>query len=343
MSKVVKNLYVLATFFILIGFLAGQEQEKSKYAFPDYKTMRARVVELYNQKNFREAVNVLSWAWDRFPDQLLSNAYNLAAMHGELKEYDKGVQALNAALDRGVFFGLWQFFADFWATYKEQPEFQAFLERNKGIVAEAQKKAVLKVEVDVPEGYDKTKAYPLFIALHGGGENIAEFKPLWTSPVLKKDFLVAYVQSTQVATMTGFHWQDAALTGRDLTEAFARVKAEYPVDLKNVFIGGFSSGGYGSLVALLNDVLPARGFIILCPPVPEAEFESKVPGLKARGVRGTFLTTERDNRLAEQKRWQEIFTKAGLDVEFAVAPATGHWYPDDFAARVDAALRRMSK
>lgn len=343
MSKGVKNLYVLAIFFILIGFLAGQEQEKNAYAFPDYKTMRARVGELYDQKNFQEAVNVLRWGWDRFPDQVVSNAFNLAAVYGQLKEYDKGIQALQAALDRGVFFGLWQFFSDYWAPYKERLAFLEFLERNKAIVAEAQKKAVLKVEVAVPEGYDKSKSYPLFIALHGGGENLAEFKPNWTSPVLRKDFLIAYVQSTQVASMTGFHWQDAALTGRDLAEAFNRIKAEYPVDMKKIIIGGFSSGGYGSLVALLNDVLPARGFIILCPPVPEAEFESKVAGLKARGIRGAFLTTEQDNRLADQKRWQEIFTKAGLDVEFSVAPNTGHWYPNDFAAKVDAALQRMSK
>ena len=55
----------------------------------------------------------------------------------------------------------------------------------------------VKIEAVTPSGYDPAKKYPLFIALHGGGE-----------------FITAYVQSTQVASMTGFHWQDAAVTNK---------------------------------------------------------------------------------------------------------------------------------
>jgi predicted esterase len=343
MKKIAIVFRIVALMLVLIGPLAGQGQERKVYGFADYQAMRQRVIELYNQKDFAEALNVLRWAWEAYPEKSVANAFNLALVHGQLGEFAQGVQALQAALDKGQFFGLWQFTAAIWAPYQERPEFQAFLERNKGLAAQAQKKAVLQVDVSLPEGYDKSRPYPLFIALHGGGENLAEFKPQWTSPRLRREFLVAYVQSTQVASMTGFHWQDAAATARDLAEALARVRSAHLLDEKKIFVGGFSSGGYGSLVALLDDVLPARGFVILCPPVPEPAFEAKVPGLKARGIRGAFMTTERDQRLDEQKRWHGIFVQAGLDVEFSVAPDTGHWYPDDFAARLDAALERMLK
>lgn len=341
MSKTVKNLSAATVLFILAGFLAGQDKGKPAYSFSSYDEMRKRVGELYQEKNYREAADILLWGWEKFPDRARPNAYNLALMYGPLNELDKGVHALQAALDRGGFYSLWDFSYDVWAPYRERADFKEFLARNQTKIDEAQKSAQLKIEIETPESFDRTKAYPLFIALHGGGENIAEFKPNWTSPGLRKGFLVAYIQSTQVATMTGFHWQDAAVTERDLNEAYAKIKKDYRVDESKVLLGGFSSGGYGSLVALLDNALPARGFVVLCPPVPENATEDKVQGMKARGIKGTFLTTEMDRRLAEQTKLCEALKKAGLDIDFIVFPNVGHWYPDDLPVRIDAALLRI--
>jgi len=342
-SKTVKNLSAGSLLFILAGFAAGQDKGKPAYSFSSYDEMRTRVVALYQEKKYQEAADILLWGWEKFPDRARANAYNLALMYGYLSELDKGVRMLGAALDRGGFYGLWEFEADPWAPYRETAGFKEFLARNKARIEEAQKAARLKVEVETPEGFGRTKAYPLFIALHGGGENLAEFKPRWTSPGLRKRFLVAYVQSTQVASMTGFHWQDAAVTKRDLAEAYAQIKKDYPVDEANVILGGFSSGGYGSLVALLDNALPARGFVVLCPPVPEILTEDKIRSMKARGIKGTFLTTEMDGRLAEQTKMCDALKKGGLDVDFIVFPNVGHWYPDDLGARIDAALERLLK
>jgi acetyl esterase/lipase len=324
---------------ILLGLLTGtaaRGQEKNEFA--DYKDMRAYLGELFEQKNYAEAAALLESVLDRFPGNVVANTFNLAAARLYLGQNDKAVDALEDGLRRGIFYGLWDFIAEFWNPVRETPRFQAFLKANQARVEEASRKAVLLTDVVTPEGYDPARKYPLFIALHGGGETMAELKPLWISPRLRSEFITLYVQSTQVASMTGFHWQDAVLTRRDVEAAYKKVLSEYPVDTGRVLIGGFSSGGYGSMVAAFADPFPIRGFVALCPAVPESLRDEDILAAKSRGLRGTLLTTELDHRVEAQRALAERMAKLGLAVEFHQTPNIGHWFPDDFAARLDKAI-----
>ncbi len=334
-----KRLVVLGILLCsLVGTSAAGQEKK---VFADYKEMRAHLGDLFEQKKYAEAAALLESVLDRFPDNLVANTFNLAAARVNLGENDKAVEALEEGLRRGVFYGLWDFFATFWDPLRETPRFQAFLKANQARVDEAQSKAVMLTDVVTPEGYDPSRKYPVFIALHGGGESIAEFKPLWTSPRLRNEFITVYVQSTQVASMRGFHWQDAALTRRDLEAAYKRVLAQYPVDAARVLIGGFSSGGYGSMIAAFGNIFPIRGFVALCPPVPETISDEDIQAAKFRGLLGTLLTTEQDNRVEAQRALAERLEKLGLKIEFHLTPNIGHWFPKDFETLLDQAIGRV--
>lgn len=310
-------------------------------AATDYAAFRKRVGELYQQKKYAEAAELLERGLDLYPDRVVANTYNLALMRVSLGEAERAVAALEEGHRRGVFYGMWDFEAEAWAPLREAAGFAAFSARNAALIEEASRKAVLKVEVRTPEGYDPSRTWPLFIALHGGGETVADFMPTWTSPRLRRAFLVAYVQSTQVASMRGFHWQDDEVARRDLAEAYRRVLAEYPVDTANVLIGGFSSGGYASLVAAFEGGLPIRGFVALCPAVPESLSDAAIAAARNRNLGGTILTTEFDPRIEQQRALAERWKAAGLEHALEVTPNTGHWYPEDFAERLDAALSRI--
>jgi predicted esterase len=315
-------------------FLAGQEMK----GFSDYKEMRAYLGELFQQKKYAEAAALLESVLDRFPANVMANTYNLAAARVQLGDPDRAVQALEEGHRRGVFYGLWDFTVAFWDPIRETPRFRAFLEANQARIDEAQSKVVMTTEVATPDGYDPGRKYPLFIALHGGGESVADFKPNWISPRLRAEFITLYVQSSQVASMRGFHWQDLALTRRDLEAAYEQVLSRYPVDPSRVVIGGFSSGGFASLAAALGNVIPVRGFIALCPVVPDAVRDEDIEAAKRRGLRGTLLTTEQDDRVEAQRAFIERLEKLGLKVEFHLSPNIGHWYPKDFEALLDKAL-----
>lgn len=309
--------------------------------FATYADMRQYLGQLVQDKKFAEAEGVLTHALAQFPDHLLANAYNLAYVRVELKKYGPAIKALEYGHKRGIFYGIWDFMGPAFAPLKGLKKFQAFEEKNRGFIAAAQQLAKLKLEIVTPEEYDPGKKYPLFLALHGGGNTLDDFKPHWHSERLKTEFIVAYVQSTQVASMKGFHWQDPALTARDLAEALRQVGAGYPIDEQRILIGGFSSGGFAALTVSLKNMLPVIGFIALCPPLPEDVTEEDIRQAAGRGIRGTILTTEMDQRLPDQRKLADNFSRLGLQYQFAVTPNVGHWYPDDLDRRIDQAIAHI--
>ncbi len=336
MKKILVALTIVLCSAALIP-LQGQEKRE----FASYKEMREYLGQLFEQKKYEEAAVLLESVLDRFPDNVLANTFNLAAARLFQGDAEKAIQALEEGHRRGVFYGTWDFGAEVWDKVRNSPRFEAFLKANQSRIEEAQKKTSLKIEATMPAGYDPARKYPLFIALHGGGESLAEFKPNWTSPRLRGEFITVYVQSTQVASMKGFHWQDAAVTRRDLEAAYKKIADQYPVDTGRVVIGGFSSGGFGSLLAAFGNFFPVRGFVVLCPEPPTTIGDEDILAAKARGLRGTLLTTEADQRVAKQRELMDRLEKLGLPAVFHLTPGIGHWYPEDFETLLDGALGRI--
>ena len=60
-----------------------------------------------------------------------------------------------------------------------------------------------------------------------------------------------------------------------------------------------------------------------------------------RGVRGTILSTELDNRLEKQRRLSDRFRVLGLQYQFVVTPNIGHWYPENLDKLIDQAIAHI--
>lgn len=334
MKKTALIMMILMSLFI---FVEGQEQEDIKFA--TYQEMRAHIGKLYQQKAYAEAAKILEKALTWFPDHLHANTFNLALMYVQLKEYEGALKALEYGLEHGIWFGKYELNNEIWAPLRENESFKAFKQHNEQKWKEAQKSTQPKLEVLVPENYDKNKKYPLFIALHGGGENIEAFKPQWTSDLLKKEFIVAYPQSSQLVSMTGYSWtEDIELTKKEIQQSYEKILTDFPVDPSRIIVGGFSSGGVASLAAILDETVPAIGFVVLCPAKPDDFSSEKVGRAGARGIRGTLITTEMDPRLPDQKDMAAIMEAQGLLHEFIVTPNIGHWYPENLSELIDTAI-----
>jgi len=153
---------------------------------------------------------------------------------------------------------------------------------------------------------------------------------------------VAYPQSSQIVSMTGYSWtEDIEMTKKEIRKAYEKVLQDFPVDPSRVIVGGFSSGGVASLEVVLDNTIPAIGFVVLCPAKPDDFSAEKVSGAKERGIRGTLITTEMDPRVPEQKEMVAIMEAEGLDHEFVVTPNIGHWYPDNLSQLIDAAIAHI--
>lgn len=330
-------------FILFFGscYSMNQQQERG-FKFTNYAEMREHFGTLYQHKKYEEAADLLEKALDRFPDHVMANAYNLALTYGHLNQYEKGIRALQYALDRNVWFNIWAFDHEMWSPYKERDNFKRILSRNEALRQEAQKKAKPDLFVEAPEGYTNEKKYPLFIALHGGGGNIWNFKEVWKSERMKKEFVTAYVQSSQLVAMNGFSWtEDIEIAKREIVDAYHKVIGEYSIDKNEIIIGGFSSGGVAALEIVLCHSIPVAGFIVLCPAKPVSFVDKNIQDARRRGVRGTILTTEMDPRLSVQKEMVEIFKKKEFPYQFIVTPDIGHWFPEDLDRKIDDAIEHV--
>lgn len=327
-------------FFLLGCLLCSGFTQDDKALFSNYQEMRKHMGALYNQKKYREAAEILSEALARFPDHLYANSYNLALMYGHLGEYEKGVKVLSDCLDNALWFGKYAFYnEEAWGPYKKLKSFQLFLKKNEVLWKEAQKKAGPDLLVVTPEEYESGKEYPLFIALHGGNSNIANFRKSWASEKMRKKFIVAFVQSSQIVAMDGYSWtEDMELSKKEIAEAYDKTTQKYAVHKDKVIVGGFSSGGVAALEVILHNTIAAAGFIALCPAKPESFTAERVREVKKRGVRGTILTTEMDPRLPEQKSMNEILEAESFPSEFIITPDIGHWFPEDLDIKIDNAI-----
>lgn len=338
MIAVKKILIVLISLIISSGSIFGQ-QTKKEYNYSDYSEMRKEFGRLYQEKKYEEAAELMEWALPRFPDNVMANGFNLAIVYGHLQKYDKGIDALLHVQNKGFWFNIWTFDQPLWTEYKKKDRFKEVLDKNEELRKKAQKKAKHEMIVFKPKDYSGDKKYPLFIALHGGGENIKDFRNVWKSPRMESEFIVAYLQSSYVASMTGYTWtQDLDLTEKEIKDAYNKIIREYSVDKNRVIVGGFSSGGVASLEIIMRNSFPAAGFIALCPAIMGSFTEENIKKAAERGIRGTILTTEMDPRVSQQKEMVEMLKKEKLQHEFVITPNVGHWIPDDLSEKIDSSI-----
>ncbi len=327
-------------FYLIIGIsLAFSQSQDKTRQFSNYHDMREYFGNLYQQEKYSEAAAILETHINRFPDHLEANAYNLALSYVQLGEYKKTIEVLQHGLDHSVWFNIYAFEHEVWIPVKKIEVFKKILDQNDRLRQQAQKLAKSELLVVTPEEFNENNEYPLFIALHGGGSNIENFKKIWISEKMKKEFITAYVQSSLIVGMNRFTWTvDMEITKKEIKNAYSKIIKHYPIGENEVIIGGFSAGGVAALEIALSNSIPVTGFLVLCPGKPESFDETNIIEAKMRGIRGTILTSEMDPRLSVQQEMVEVLRAVGLQYQFMVTPNIGHWFPEDLDIKIDNAI-----
>ena len=322
---------------IFTGTAAGGQTDTDSSS--SYETMREQVIDLYSQERSEEAADILENALDRFPDHRETNLYNLLLCLLALERYGRCVEILDYAFNHGAWFNPRILESEPFAPIREAAEYSTIRTRNDSLRQTAQAASRPAMTVVTPGGYSGESKHPLFIALHGDGGNIGAFEDVWRSDKLSRQFIVAFVQSSQVISMTGFTWENRALAAEEVGDAYRRVIDEYPIDTQQVVIGGFSSGGGVALDVALGDAFPVSGFVVLCPASSEnAVAVERIRAARQRGLRGAIITTGRDPRVEEHRKLVELFRTEGLQYQFMTSPETGHWIPDELGVMIDNSL-----
>jgi predicted esterase len=91
--------------------------------------------------------------------------------------------------------------------------------------------------VRIPDDFDPKKKYPLLVYLHGSASTERDIAGVSTIP----DGFIALGPRGR-GPSNWYSWDDAQA---DIAEAVRSVKRNFPIDADNVFLSGFSMGGYG--------------------------------------------------------------------------------------------------
>lgn len=185
----------------------------------------------------------------------------------------------------------------------------------------------------VPSGYQKDKQTPLIVALHGLGSNpqqIIRYAGL-TRLAEKHGYIVVAPMGYNSRGWYGSLGQTSRrskpenlgeLSEKDVMNVLGRVRKEYNVDEKRIYLLGHSMGGggtwhlgikYSDVWAALAPIAPA---IYRSPD--ELEKIKHIPVIVVQGAKDRLVRAERT------RRWVKKMKELGMDHTYIEDPDGGH-------------------
>jgi predicted esterase len=171
----------------------------------------------------------------------------------------------------------------------------------------------------VPSGYDKSKAHPLIIALHGMGGNENSYFDGYSNGAFKveaekRGYIVACPKGREPASM----YRGSA--EQDVMDVIAEVRRVYNIDNDRVYMTGHSMGGYGTWSVAMNH---PEVFAALAPvaggglPAGQSKI-AHIPQLVVHGDDDKTVPVGSSRVMVEAAR------KLGIEVKYIEVPRGNH-------------------
>ncbi|KAF0109197.1 MAG: alpha/beta hydrolase [Anaerolineaceae bacterium] len=311
---------------------------------PDERVFFQRTQEMmacYERGDYAGALAVTGRLAAEFPNQSARTDFWRICLLSRLQKVDEALRVLQAALDGGMW----------WAepTLRSDPDLAPLhglpeFERMTAVCRErhAAAQAVSKPALVVCEPAEAVKPYPLLIALHPMSSTAEASLSYWET-ACAQGWLVAAVQSSQLAWPGAYAWTDRDKGQEEVVGQFASLCEQYPVDLSRVIVGGMSQGGALAIRLALNGSLPARGFLAVVPGLIERKLLEEWAGTaRDHPVRGYLVAGGRDPRREFFGQVCEILPTFGIPCRMEDHPELGHEFPPDFEQSLEKALSFLS-
>ncbi len=292
-----------------------------------YNEIEKDVFDLYQQQEYEIAIDILKQSIVSFPKNKEETILSLSYCYKALDDYQACTDLFIEALDDGFYF---QVNDDFWQELTETKNYKFLLDKTMKMKEEHQRKSVMMYEVFTPNKYVSTKEYPLLFILHGNDENLKIAKEGWAyKTALERDFIVVYVQSSQVRTSNSFVWTNSfATTREDLLACFNKIKLEYSIDEDKVIIAGFSAGAKAAMSIAMNNTFKIKGFISLCGLMFDDLTDENLQDAKKKGLKAVLADGEKSS-YKDFPKILTIFKKNDFPFKSISYKEMGHWYPDE--------------
>jgi predicted esterase len=301
----------------------------------DFVASRARLLDLYAQDRYPEALDLALGAVARFPDHGAEVRYWEACMRAADGDTEGALAALREGLDRGMW---WR--PEFVQNDPDlrrlggRPEFDDLVEESARRASAAAAAGMPTLRILRPS----TPTGVLVVALHGGSGNAEDLEPHW-APATAGGATVALPQSSIPAFSDGgeFWWGAPEEAANEVAGHVESILASEPVDPNRIVLSGFSQGAGVALWCAVRGVpVAARGVVSVGSggPTGTGFAAGDLDAAGARGLRVWFLTGDRDFSRHRVEDANEDFSAHGIESRLTVEPGVGHAVPPGFADRV---------
>ena len=180
----------------------------------------------------------------------------------------------------------------------------------------------------VPAAYSSKTPWPLFIALHGPGNQASPFHDLWRGSADSLG-VVLLTPEGNVPVSLGFTWtlKDSS-SEMVIRNAIDEVRRQVNIDPNRIYIGGYSAGGSMAYYMALKYARIFSGVIAL-----DADFDGrwmKLPLTRERLARWRVYIGHGDleSNLDEAMTTKETFKQTGASVRMTLYKNLVHGIPE---------------
>lgn len=290
---------------------------------------------LYEQGDYTAALELTEQLSEQYPEKAPRTVFWRVCLMCRVGRIDEALLLLTRALDEGFWWAAWQFEDPDLDPLRELPEFSALVEicRERHEIASSTNKPD---RVLLAPDASASKPYPLLIGIHGRHGNKNGDLDVWDA-FRQNGWLVLSPQSSQPISMDTYCWDDREKAEQEIIAHFEAICQEYSVDRSRVIIGGFSQGAGLSVYLAMGGKIPARGFIPVACWWPDVESIAE-RAKTAQGLRGYFITGDRDNTLERGREIQAVLKKNSIPFESELHPGLAHEFPEEIEKSLEKAL-----
>ncbi len=296
----------------------------------------------YERGDYTAALAVAERLAAEFPAQAVRTAYWRICLLCRLQKIAAALDAFTKALEAGAWWSEATLRGDpDLEPLQGLPEFERLVERSQAVHRAAQV-GVQPVAIVRPPAAGTPEPFPLLIALHGQASTAEAYLDRWQQ-ACPLGWLVAALQSAQLAWPGAYAWDDREQAQAQVVSQFESLTSEYPLDSSRVIVAGFSQGAALAVRLALNGSLPVCGFLSVVPGTIPQEMLADWLGTRGeRPLRGYLVAGGRDPRHPFFKHLHATLLEHGIACEMEDHPELAHEYPVSFEKTLSRALRFLT-
>ena len=178
----------------------------------------------------------------------------------------------------------------------------------------------------IPEKYNPQKSWPLLITLHGSGSNASAFLDLF-KPVTDSLGLVLVALQGERRSEAGLGWRWDINSERALLTCLDIVQKQIHIDIRNLYLLGFSSGGRAAYEIGIKHSPLFKGMALLSAPLDSTHFFHPTRRLKHMRIFIANGEYEHDYQTVTQNLAQQLNDYCAA-VRYKIFEKTGHGLPE---------------